>query len=69
VAFDGRESIQLLGVSSSALFQSGSVPNTCDLRESKGKDKKDGQPGIGLVKPCIATWGPQSLIPYTTRLP
>jgi hypothetical protein len=28
VAFDGRESVQLLGVSSSALFRSGSVPNT-----------------------------------------
>jgi hypothetical protein len=28
VAFDGRESVQLLGVSSSALFRSGSVPNS-----------------------------------------
>jgi hypothetical protein len=28
VAFYGRESVQLLGVSSSALFRSGSVPNT-----------------------------------------
>ncbi len=27
MAFDGRESVQLLGVSSSALFRSGSVPN------------------------------------------
>ncbi len=34
---------------------------TWDLRESKGKDKKDGQLGIGLVKPCISTWGPKAL--------
>jgi hypothetical protein len=31
VAFDGRESVQLLGVSSSALFLSGSVPNSYDI--------------------------------------
>jgi hypothetical protein len=31
VAFDGRESVQLLRVSSSALFRSGSVPNNKKL--------------------------------------
>jgi hypothetical protein len=33
VAFDGRESVQLLGVSSSALFRSGSGPNRSELFE------------------------------------
>jgi hypothetical protein len=33
VAFDGRESVQLLGVSSSALIRSGPVPNRSELSE------------------------------------
>jgi hypothetical protein len=32
VAFDGRESVQLLGVSSSALLRSGSVPNNKEIQ-------------------------------------
>jgi hypothetical protein len=38
-------------------------------REYSGKDKKDGQPGIGLAKPCVATRGPEALSQYTTGLP
>ncbi len=36
MAFDGRESVQLLGVSSSALFRSGSVPNKGSLKKGEG---------------------------------
>jgi len=33
------------------------------------KDKKEGQPGIGLAKPCVSTRGPEALSQYTTGLP
>ncbi len=33
------------------------------------KDKKEGQPGIGLAKPCVSTRGPEALSQKTTGLP
>ncbi len=46
MAFDGRESVQLLGVSSSALLRSGSVPNISKLPR-EGLERKGLEIEIG----------------------
>jgi hypothetical protein len=63
VAFDGRESVQLLGVSFSALFRSGSVPNSaCSTEDCNSNLSWPGRvcptatcssPGVSVIQQSV----------------